>query len=194
MLNFHVFRQIRFPHSLSTNRTMNFRLMDITDVFVEVTTLLAAIRTRDSRNFPVPIILRGFLFRSIRRIRWVFDRIIVFVVFTSYTAADAAATAGGGVVVLVFAVVESVVVVILGNRGSGWGLRSIVQEVRKKMYSGWLNNRRKRWPRGYTEVNDLNGLLQLLWRRQLLTALDLDDPARISVVMLNLQKLKLAGT
>jgi hypothetical protein len=52
------------------------------------------------------------------------------VIFTSYTASYAAATTGGGVVVLVLAVVESVVVVILGDRGSGLCLRSIVQEVR----------------------------------------------------------------
>ena len=62
MLDLHMFRQIRFPHSFAANRTVNFGLMDIPDVLVEVAALLAAVRTRHGRDFAVAVIFGGLLF------------------------------------------------------------------------------------------------------------------------------------
>jgi hypothetical protein len=83
MLYFHVFRQIWLSHSFPANRAMNFRLVNISDVFVQVATLFPAVRARHCRYFSVSVVFRRFLFA-----RKTFKRIVVLTF-----AADATDTA-----------------------------------------------------------------------------------------------------
>ena len=55
-------REVGLAHPLPTDRTVNFGLMDVANVFVEVAALLAAVRARHCRDLAVPVVFGGLLF------------------------------------------------------------------------------------------------------------------------------------
>ena len=62
MLCLHVFREVGLAHPLAADRTVNFGLVDVADVLVEVAALLAAVRARHCRDLAVTVVFGGLLF------------------------------------------------------------------------------------------------------------------------------------
>ena len=59
MLYLHVFREVGLAHPLAA---VNFGLVDVADVLVEVAALLAAVRARHCRDLAVTVVFGGLLF------------------------------------------------------------------------------------------------------------------------------------